>query len=210
MGRLIQRLVTSSLFALSLYSAPYTARDFSKLPDRVTGLHPTLLSMHITLYEGYVKNTNALLEALDTVDPSSIAFGALKRRFGWEYDGMVLHERYFEALGPAFPLPSTDPLYQAIVDSFGSYEAWERNFRSTGLIRGIGWVILYRDPQEGRLYNVWINEHDLGHLAGGELILVMDVWEHAYITQFGLDRATYIDTFIKNINWNFVSKKFKN
>ena len=77
------------------------------------------------------------------------------------------------------------------------------------MIRGIGWVILYRDPFTGRLSNVWISEHNLNHLAGATPLLAMDVWEHAYMPQYGLDRAAYIQAFFKNINWNEVSQRFK-
>ena len=101
-------------------------------------------------------------------------------------------------------------LYRAIEKDFGSFDNWKQDFIATGLMRGIGWSILYYDPQAQRLFNVWINEHDLGHLAGGELILVMDVWEHAYMPQYGLDRAKYIDAFFQNIDWEVVASRFHN
>jgi Fe-Mn family superoxide dismutase len=121
---------------------------------------------------------------------------------------MRLHELYFENLGGHDALDKADPLFQKIVKDFGSWEAWKKSFVSTGLIRGIGWVILYSDPQTGRLINTWINEHDLGHLAGGAPLLVMDVFEHAYITQYGLDRAKYISAFFDNIHWEKVSQRY--
>ena len=195
-----------SLFSLG---ADYQPKDFTYLLGKVEGLDDALLKMHFTLYNGYVKNTNILLRAIDDVDESSIVFGALKRRFGWEFDGMVLHEAYFENLGGKEPLAQNDPLYQLIVSEFGSFEAWKKNFTATGLIRGIGWVILYKDPKDGHLHNVWINEHDLGHLAGGTPLLVMDVWEHAYITEFGLNRAGYIKVFFDNINWSVVANRLQ-
>jgi len=137
------------------------------------------------------------------------SYGALKRRFGWEFDGMRLHEYYFENLGGKTPLSKDSTLFAALTDQFGSLDKWKSDFVATAMMRGIGWVILYRDPQTGRLMNVWIAEHDLGHLAGGDLILVLDVWEHAYLTQFGLDRATYIETFFKNIDWSTVQQRFQ-
>ena len=70
-------------------------------------------------------------------------------------------------------------------------------------------MILYQDPIEGSLFNVWIDEHNINHLSGGTPILVMDVWEHAYISQFGLDRAKYIDAFCKNINWKCVESRYR-
>jgi Fe-Mn family superoxide dismutase len=76
------------------------------------------------------------------------------------------------------------------------------------MMRGIGWVILYLDCQTGKLFNTWINEHDLGHLSGGEPLLVMDVFEHAYITQYGLERDKYIQAFFENVDWSVVSQRY--
>ena len=189
----------------------YVAKDFSHLEKTVKGLSPALIRMHIQLYQGYVKNTNTLLSKIREVagegQDLSILYGALKRRVGWEMDGMLLHETYFENLGPSEPLAQNSSLYRQIEKDFGSYAAWEKDFKATGLMRGIGWVILYRDPKNQCLQNIWINEHDTGHIVGGTPVLVMDVWEHAYITEFGLDRAKYIDTFFQNINWPSVQKR---
>ncbi|MCH9631439.1 MAG: hypothetical protein S4CHLAM37_14620 [Chlamydiia bacterium] len=191
----------------------FKAKNYSHLLGKLKGLSDSLLEMHFTLYKGYVKNTNNLIKALEDMKQNdqerTLAFGALKRRFGWEYDGMRLHELYFGNLSKGVSLSPKSELYKQIVEDFGSYEKWRRDFLSTGLIRGIGWVILYRDPIKGHLFNVWINEHDLGHLAGGTPLLVMDVWEHAYITEYGLDRGRYIDVFMYNIDWEVVESRYK-
>lgn len=189
-------------------SADYQAKDYSNLLG-MPGFSDDLLNMHFKLYQGYVKNTNVLMSMLKTVDSLSYEYGALKRRFGWEFDGMRLHELYFENLGGKNQVNAQSALYQQIVKDFGSYDAWKKDFVATGMMRGIGWAVLYRDPSNGRLFNVWINEHDLGHLAGGSPILVMDVFEHAYITQYGLDKAKYIDAFFSNINWDAASKRYQ-
>jgi len=198
-----------TLFSLCLLVtavfANYQAQDYSHLLGRIKGLDDSVLKMHFILYEGYVKNTNSLLATIEDLVKSgqdrTAIYGALKRRVGWEMDGMLLHELYFSNLGGRGKLNKKLSLYKAIVNDFGSYEAWKKDFIATGLMRGIGWVILYRDPKNKKLQNIWIEEHDLGHLAGATPILVMDVWEHAYITQFGLDRAAYIDVFFNNIDW---------
>lgn len=190
----------------------FYAKNFDYLLGKTPGIDKNLLEMHFKLYQGYVNNTNSLALELQNLEAAgksrSFEYGALKRRFGWEYDGMILHELYFSNMGYTTKLSSRDLLYQHIVRDFGSFDAWLSDFKATGLIRGIGWVVLYKDPIEGRLFNVWINEHPTNHLAGGEPILVLDVWEHAYLTQYGLDRAAYIDAFIKNINWDVVSRRY--
>jgi superoxide dismutase, Fe-Mn family len=189
----------------------YTAKDYSYLFG-MPGFSDQLLKMHFQLYQGYVKNSNLLLGTLKsmlTADKTqSYEYGALKRRLGWEFDGMRLHEFYFDNLGGKETIGVTSMFFQQLVKDFGSYEEWKKDFIATGLIRGIGWAILYKDPQTGRLINVWINEHDLGHLAGGIPLLIMDVFEHAYMPEYGLDRAKYIDAFFNNIDWKIVNKRY--
>jgi Fe-Mn family superoxide dismutase len=189
----------------------YQAKDYAHLLG-MQGFSDALLKMHFKLYEGYVKNTNLLLNSLRDQalqgKSSSYEWGALKRRLAWEFDGMRLHELYFNNLGGKAQIKESSGLYARILQDFGSYEQWKKDFISTGMIRGIGWAVLYRDPQDGRLLNTWINEHDLGHLSGGIPILVMDVFEHAYITQYGLERAQYIDSFFENIRWQEAERRF--
>lgn len=191
----------------------YQAKDFSHLIG-MKGFADDLLKMHFTLYKGYVKNTNLLIKLIHdyTIEKQDrdYPYQALKRRFGWEFDGMRLHEMYFGNLGGKKPLDRSTGLYKIIQRDFGSYENWKKDFIATGMMRGIGWSILYFDPKADRLFNVWINEHDLGHLAGGDLILVMDVWEHAYMPQYGLNRAQYIEAFFENIDWDEVQDRFHN
>jgi superoxide dismutase, Fe-Mn family len=194
--------------------AQYQAKNFDHLLGKIKGLDDALLKMHFKLYEGYVTNTNSVLQKIQNLvkqgQSRTPEFAGLKRILGWEFDGMLLHEYYFENLGGSQPIDPKDPLVSKMDNDFGSYDQWKADFISTGLMRGIGWVVAYIEPKNGRLINEWINEHDLGHLAGGTPILIMDVFEHAYITQFALDRNKYIEVFFNNINWDEVSKRFKN
>ena len=194
-------------FAYFSFLYSYEAKDFSYLIG-MPGFNKELLTMHFQLYRGYVKNTNYLLEKLSHVELDSYEFGALKRRVGWEFDGMRLHELYFMNLGGDGQLDHKGALYKRIISQFGSFQKFKEDFIAVGTIRGIGWAILYLDPIENRLINVWINEHDVGHLVMGRALLVMDVWEHAYITEYGLNRKEYIEAFFKNINWRVIEKRF--
>jgi len=191
---------------------PYTAKDFSHLLG-MPGFSDNTLDMHFKLYQGYVKNTNLLLKILDQymTEQKELTpqFGAIKRRLGFEFDGMRLHELYFSNLGgKGSSLDPNNPLYQRIVQDFGSFDAWKENFINTGMMRGIGWVILYLDPVHGRLMNMWISEHQDNHVAGGNPILIMDVWEHAYLLDYGLNRLGYIKAFWSNIDWDVVAKRY--
>jgi Fe-Mn family superoxide dismutase len=188
----------------------YAAVDYPHLKG-IPGLPDALLSMHVALYNGYVKNANLLAEKVAALSASggdrSPEYAELKRRFGWEYDGMRLHELYFENLGKGEPLDPKGPLARRIAADFGSVEAWRKEFVDTGMMRGIGWAALVDDPRSGKLVNVWIGEHDVGHLSGARVILVMDVFEHAYLTVFGLDRARYIDAFLGAADWKVATKR---
>ena len=189
---------------------PYEAQDFSKLKG-MAGFSDKLLDMHFTLYQGYVKNTNLLLDQLQQLatqnQTGSPAYAELKRRLGWEFDGMRLHELYFGNLGGKEPLKKDSRLMKRLEENFGSFDNWAADFKATGAMRGIGWVVLYEDPQSGRLINFWINEHDAGHPAGGNPLLVMDVFEHAFLTDYGLKRGDYIQAFFQNINWPAVEAR---
>tara|TARA_B100000315_G_C14377998_1_gene496110 strand:- start:101 stop:685 length:585 start_codon:yes stop_codon:yes gene_type:complete len=190
----------------------YISRNYDKLLG-ATGLSDQLLKNHFTLYQGYVTNTNKVINRLASIlkedGMGSPEYAELKRRFGWEWNGMRLHENYFDNLtngGNSLDIDST--LSKAIVADFGSIENWEKDFKATGMLRGIGWTALYLDPESKRLFNTWINEHEIGHISGGTLLLIMDVFEHAFMIDYGLKRADYIEAFFKNIDWKAVSKRF--
>lgn len=186
----------------------YEAKNFESLLG-TKGLSDQLLKNHFTLYQGYVTNTNKVAEALGAMakegKTATPEYAELKRRFGWEWNGMRLHEYYFGNLikdGKA--LDKNSNLFRKIVEDFGSYENWEKDFKATGAMRGIGWVILYYDGT--RLFNTWINEHDVGHLSGASPLLVMDVFEHAYMIDYGLKKADYIEAFFRAIDWTIDPK----
>lgn len=193
----------------------YTARTFD-LSD-LTGISNETLAMHFKLYEGYVTNTNVLNQRIadligtGTLGPTqSAAFSELKRRFGFEYNGMVLHEYYFENMQKhGTGDPSTgDQFVNAATDSFGDYDVWKADFMNTGKMRGVGWAAVYQDPSNGAISNHWINLHETGNVAGYKPILIMDVWEHAFIKDYApVDRPKYIEAFFANINWDVVNSR---
>jgi len=190
----------------------YTTKDYSSLIG-MEGFSETLLKNHFTLYQGYIANTNKLIDSLAAMlkegKVGTPEYSELKRRMGFEFNGMRLHEYYFNNLGGKAPLDKSGNLAQKAADAFGSYEAWEQDFKATGAMRGIGWAILYQDNLTGGLFNQWINEHEVGHFAGCIPILVMDVFEHAFITDYGMKRADYIEAFFNNINWGVVESRLK-
>lgn len=189
---------------------PYSAKNYSHLLG-LAGFSDVLLTNHFTLYEGYVKNTNALSDKLKALaergEYSTPDFAEFKRRFGWEWNGMRMHELYFGNMTKEAAALADGTLKEKLVAAYGSLENWEKNFTGTGAMRGIGWVVLTHDAETGKLYNVWVNEHDLGHLVGTKPLLVMDVFEHAFMIDYGLKRADYIAAFMQAIDWKVVEQR---
>lgn len=190
----------------------YEPKNFDYLFG-TAGFSDQLLKNHFTLYQGYVTNTNKLADALSAMaregKTGTPEYTELKRRFGWEFNGMRLHEYYFGNMTKnRRELNKSSELARKIIGEFGSYENWEKDFKATGAMRGIGWVALYYDKTAGRLFNAWINEHDVGHLSGSIPILIMDVFEHAYMIDYGLKKADYIEAFFKAIDWDVVVKRY--
>ena len=186
----------------------YESKNFDNLIG-LKGFSDNLLKNHFKLYQGYVTHTNKVLELLNK-GADTYEYGELKRRFGWEFNGMRLHENYFGCMSKdAKNIDSDSKLHKKLCDQFGSYDKWEADFKSTGSMRGIGWVIMAYDKDQDKMFNIWINEHDVGHLTGAVPLLVMDVFEHAFVLDYGLDKASYIKSFMNAVDWNIVSERFE-
>ena len=191
---------------------PYEPRNFEHLIG-IKGFSEQMLRNHFTLYQGYVTNMNKLDEALVAMEKEGrfgTEYAELNRRLGWGVNGMRLHELYFGNMGKNGSEIIGTLLLKKIIQEFGSFEFWEKDFKALAAIRGIGWVVLYFDRNAGRLFNVWINEHDAGHFAGCVPILVIDVFEHAYMIDYGLKKADYIAAFFGAIDWASTEKRFGN
>jgi len=196
-------------------SKPYKAKTFNL--SGLKGISDKTLEMHFKLYEGYVKATNELkgkisdILADGKVDQEEMpAYSELNRRLGFEYNGMVLHEYYFENMkrqGGGDP-DKRSSFYKAAETSYGSYEIWKTDFAAMGKMRGVGWAICYLDAAHNEVSNHWITLHETGNIAGFAPILVMDVWEHAYLLDYKpADRPKYIEAFFENIDWDAVGKR---
>ena len=183
------------------------------------GISDQTLEMHFKLYEGYIKETNKLTEKISEfladgkVDQDEMpAYSELTRRLGFEYNGMVLHEYYFENMtkdGTGDP-GQTSAFYKAAATSFGSYDIWKADFVGVGKMRGVGWAMCYQNPSNGRLSNHWITLHETGNVSGFVPVLVMDVWEHAFILDYKpADRPKYIEAFFTNIDWTAVEGRLQ-
>ena len=194
---------------------PYRTREFSL--SGLDGISDKTLEMHFKLYDGYVKETNRLNEQIGEIlkdgkvdQEETPAYSELTRRLGFEYNGMVLHEYYFENLkakGTGEPKKGSE-FRKLVEESFGSYEIWKADFAGVGKMRGVGWAITFQDPATHWLSNHWVSLHEVGSVAGYRPVLVMDVWEHAFLLDYKpSERAKYIEAFFKNVDWSTLDRR---
>jgi Fe-Mn family superoxide dismutase len=197
----------------TLSTESYAAKDFNL--SGLNGISDKTLEIHFALYKGYVTNTNTLNEQISELirggKAGTPAYAELTRRLGFEYNGMRLHEYYFGNMtNGAGAAPTSGKLYDAIVSSFGDFETWKTDFTKVGAMRGVGWAITFQDPFNGRLSNHWVTLHEDGNPAGFAPILVMDVWEHAFLLDYKpAERPKYIESFYSNIDWAAVEGRIK-
>ena len=189
----------------------YEQIDFSHL-KKLTGISEDQLAVHFGLYAGYVANTNKcnqLVAELATAGKTGTPeWAEINRRLGWEYNGMRLHEFYFSNLTAGGRGKPGTKFSEVVEKTFGSVEKWKEDFIACGTMRGIGWVIAYYDETAGVISNQFIAEHDMGHPAGFKPIVVMDVWEHAFMVDYKpADKKKYIEAFFANLDWDTVDSR---
>ena len=182
------------------------------------GISAKNIEEHLKLYAGYVKNTNSILEKIpeyqgyekeDTFAPYVVS--ELYRRFSFEYNGMRNHEIYFESLsGGAKPLNPNSELARALVETYGSVEIFLAGFKNLALTRGVGWAVFWYDKKDKRFIASWVDEQHIGQLNNCEMVLALDMWEHAYVYDYPTsEKKKYVEAFFENLNWEVVEENFK-
>lgn len=182
------------------------------------GISAKNVAEHLKLYAGYVKNANAVVEKISALSAEFFGKGAdnsyliaeLFRRFSFEYNGMRNHEIYFGSLsGGAKALPEDSKLAKALIDMCQSVEIFLAGFKNLAMTRGVGWAVLWYDKKDKRLLASWIDEQHIGQLNGCEMILAIDMWEHAYVYDYATsEKKKYVDAFFENVNWEVIEKNF--
>ncbi len=179
----------------------------------LAGISQKNIDEHLKLYAGYVKHANLILQKVTELsgdmETHSYTVGELRRRFGFEFDGMRNHEYYFASFegGPAALQPGA--LRTALEVQFGSYEAWLAEFKALALTRGIGWAMLYFDKTSGNFLHAWIDEQHLGHLTALQPVLALDMWEHSFVYDYPTsEKKKYVEAFFENLNWSVIEQNF--
>ncbi|MEK7105889.1 MAG: Fe-Mn family superoxide dismutase [Patescibacteria group bacterium] len=177
------------------------------------GISAKNIEEHLKLYAGYVKNANSIIEKMAILDSEKDAYivGELFRRFSFEYNGMRNHEIYFSSLlGNAESFNPEGELGKTLLELFGTYEKFVKEFTALALTRGIGWAVLWYDKTENKILASWIDEQHLGQLNGCKMILAIDMWEHAYVYDYPTsEKKKYVEAFFANLNWEVIEENFK-
>lgn len=190
----------------------FTPKTFN-IPE-LAGISEKNIEEHLKLYAGYVKFSNQILneiqELLKDSEKNAYTIGELNRRFSFEFNGMRNHEYYFASFeGGAKSLPAESTLKTAIEKEWGSLDAWLARFKAIAMTRGVGWAILYYDKQTGKLLNAWVDEQHLGQLATCQIILALDMWEHAFVYDYPTsEKKNYVEAFFANLNWEVIEQNF--
>ena len=191
----------------------YKEQQFN-LP-KLEGISAGQVKVHLGLYAGYVKHVNLIREKIHELEndkeTNAYIIAELRRRFSFEFDGMRMHEYYFEGLEGGAREISDGNLKKALSEKYGGYENFVEHFKAVGMSRGIGWTVLYFDSKGNTPHVTWVGDHELGVLAGLPILIAMDMWEHAFMVDYTpAEKGTYIDAFLANLNWEVVEKRFIN
>ncbi len=189
----------------------YEPKTFT-IPE-LQGLSAKQIEVHIKLYQGYVTHTNLIREKIAELETdkekNAFIIAELRRRFSFEFDGMRMHEYYFEQFeGGASPLLAESNVGEIVAEKYGSVPNFIEHFKAVGMSRGIGWTILYYDPRGQTPHVTWVGDHELGQLAGLPVLCALDMWEHAYMVDYvPAEKKNYIEAFFKNVNWKLPEER---
>lgn len=188
----------------------------AKLPEykSLKGISERMLAEHLKLYNGYVTKSNEIVDKLasGTVDLSKSSatyseFRALKLEQTFCGNGMYLHQYYFSNLSDGAGQAAGD-VKTEIEKNFGNYEKWKDEFIATGMA-GRGWAVLGLNLEDGKLYNLLFDAHNIGGFVSLVPLLVLDVFEHAYFIDYGTNRKEYINAYLNLADWSIVAKRLE-
>jgi Fe-Mn family superoxide dismutase len=194
---------------------PYQAKTFAAT-EGLTGLSQRQMSEHYKLYEGYIKKANEIYDKLQTADKAASNgvysdWRALKLGYSFSVNAIKSHELFFGSLGGdgAGQLPTGTFMEELIVKNFGSYENWLADMKATAICAR-GWVWTAFDWQNMSLFNYLGDQHDAFPIWHATPLVALDTYEHAYLIDYGVNRADYIKAFFDNLNWGMANALAEN
>lgn len=182
----------------------------------LNGISAKQIEVHLGLYQGYVKHVNLIREKIaelknESVEKHAYLIAELRRRFAFEFDGMRMHEYYFEQFegGAQGPI-SNSTLAKKAEEKYESWDGFIDHIKEVAGSRGIGWTVVYYDSRGETLHTVWVNDHELGQLSGLPVILALDMWEHAFMVDYiPGEKKKYVDAFFENLNWSVIEGRLQ-
>lgn len=187
---------------------------FSKGLETMDGISKKTVEEHMKLYTGYVNKYNEIREKLNGLTEEDLTkanqayslIRELKVELTFAWGGIVNHEMYFSHLGGKGGMPQGDLMAQ-IKSDFGSFEKYVKDLKATG-ISARGWVWTAWNYEENSLFNYLGDAQNSYPVWGAKPILALDTYEHAYFIDYGANRGSYIDTFMKNLDWKVIEETF--
>lgn len=178
----------------------------------IQGLSKKAIDLHLGLYKTYVEQLNKLLEQspLASPNPAPLALDGYNRRFAFEYNGVRLHELFFEQLAGKRGTPNSDSDFvEALNEGHGGFSGWKSAVESLAKTRGVGWVLALREHDQPRVHTCWVDLHQLNLPANAEVVFALDLWEHAFMVDFApSQRADYVKIVFENIDWSVIEARF--
>jgi Fe-Mn family superoxide dismutase len=197
-----------------MYALPQLPYDYKALQPFIS--EEQLKIHHQKHHQAYVNGANAILDRLDKArkDGTDVDTKATLKELSWNIGGHVLHGLFWTNLAPAGKggggQPKGSYLDDAVTKEFGSFERFKKEFsQAASSVEGSGWAALTRDKQTGRPMIMQIEKHNTNVFPGFEILMVLDVFEHAYYIDYKNDRAKFVDAFWSIVNWSEVGKRFE-
>ena len=190
----------------------YQEKKFD-IPE-LEGISKKSVDEHLGLYSGYVKNFNAISsmmgELAKDAEKNMHPLSEIIRRRSFEFGGMRLHEYYFTQFEGGAKEPASKVFLDAVVKDYHKMEYLIEMMKAVAKMRGPGWAMLYYDKEGEQFLTGFTGEQHQGHFVTLPIILALDVWEHAFILDYGATgKGKYIDAFFKNLNWGVIEKRFE-
>lgn len=216
-GSSVKPVATPADHPMHAYNASETIqpKTFSNLAT-VEGITPNQLSQHLELYHGYVKKINdidsqihAMTPDLEKMNATYSPFRELNVEQTYALNGVILHEYYFENLGGTLKAPTdTEMVHKLFTQEFGSWDNYVNHLLTVAKSMR-GWAITGYNLRDHRIHNYGLDQHNQWVPMNVIPLLVLDVYEHAYMIDFGTKRPAYLEAFMKNLNWEVVDQRLR-
>ncbi len=194
--------------------------ELPALPYDTSALEPYISREQLSLHhdkhhQGYVKGANTNLEKIEQArrDNADIDEKAALKEFSFNIGGHSLHSLFWPTMAPAGKGGGGTPggaLADALDREFGSFDRFKKEFsQAASSVEGSGWAALVMEPLSGRPLIMQIEKHSNDVYPSAPILMVLDVWEHAYYVDYRNNRGQFVDAFWNIVNWDEVTRRME-